>query len=292
MIARIIFISIFVTLYSTSILAQDLIVTIQNDSINCRITKYKDSYIYFTYKNGDDYRSTLLSQDQVEKRELGFFKVDLIPKEKIIGYEEYQKFRFGLDFGISYRLAQPSEELPSEFHEYAKDLKRGFYLGGEFSYFFHRKIGFGVKSDWTKSSNSMNNIYIEDEDGNREYGVMRDKISIVYVGPHLLFRHTYDRNDNVFLFGVGMGYMSYKNDAVVIESFITTGNTTGLTIDFMYDIALNKNSAISFRASMLSGSLFEIEIDDGANIEKIDLEQEQIIGLSRVDFTIGFRFGY
>ena len=28
------------------------------------------------------------------------------------------------------------------------------------------------------------------------------------------------------------------------------------------------------------------------DIEKIDLEQEQIIGLSRVDFTIGFRFGY
>ena len=35
---------------SLPLIAQDLIVTIDNDSINCKITKIKPDFIYFTFK--------------------------------------------------------------------------------------------------------------------------------------------------------------------------------------------------------------------------------------------------
>lgn len=43
---------------------------------------------------------------------------------------------------------------------------------------------------------------------------------------------------------------------------------------------------------MLSGSLFDIEIDNGKSVEKVSLDNDQFIGLSRVAFSVGFRFGY
>lgn len=246
MMKRLMFVWVFIAVALPSIVAQDLIITKQNDSINCQITRYKDSNIYFTYMDGEEYKSTLIPNDDVKERKLGFFTEDNIPKEKILGFEEFQRLRFGLDFGIGLRTASVSTDMPSELQKYANDLRKGFLLGGELVYFFHRKLGVGIKGNWSKSSNGMNNIYIEDEDGNGEFGLMRDRISMVYIGPHFLSRHTYERNDNVFCFGIGMGYLSYKNDAVLIDSFVITGNTLGLTIDFTYDLALHQNSAISF----------------------------------------------
>src|SRR5699024_11256876 len=48
--------------------AQDLIVTDDGDSINCKITKVKADHIYFTFKHKEDVRSTLISVENVDRK--------------------------------------------------------------------------------------------------------------------------------------------------------------------------------------------------------------------------------
>lgn len=289
---RLLLLIILISIYSSNIIAQDLIVTKHNDSINCKITIIKKKYIYFTYKSDDEYKNTLITRDDITAHQLDFYKKVEVPIDKVVGYEEFKRFRVILEGGLSFRTAGVSQELPAEFQKYAKDLRKGFHLGGELGFFFNTSFGVGFRGSWSKASNSMGSIYIEDEEGNREYGVMRDRISMVYLGPSFLLRHINSKNDNEFCFGVGMGYMSYKNDAVLIDNFVIKGNTLAMTLDFSYYIALNKTSAIGFKAALISGSLFNVEIDNGTTVENIHLEKDQFIGLSRIDLSVGFKFGY
>ncbi len=48
-----IFIFALLAVIANSIVAQDLIITSEGDSINCKITKVKNDFVYFTFKHND-----------------------------------------------------------------------------------------------------------------------------------------------------------------------------------------------------------------------------------------------
>lgn len=289
---RFILLIVSIVFISTSNIAQDLVVTLDHDSINCKITNIKTAYIYFTYKKLDEYKHTLISRDKVSKHQIGFYDVAEVPKEKVIGYEAFQQFRIVVEGGYSSRLAGVSQEMQPEIQDYFKKLKRGFHIAGELSYFFNTRYGIGFRGNLSKASNSMGSVYVEDEDGNIETGVMKDLISMIYLGPSFLSRHINSKNNNEFCFGLGMGYLMYENDAVLIDEYMVTGATMALSLDFSYYIPVSKTSAIGFKLATITGSLFNVEYNDGITVKDVHLEKGQVIDLRRIDLSIGFRFGY
>ena len=77
----------------TTLFAQDLILTNQGDSINCKITKVKTDNIYFTFKHKDEFRSTLLPLADIVTHQFNFYQTGEVKEEYIVGYENYQHFR-------------------------------------------------------------------------------------------------------------------------------------------------------------------------------------------------------
>lgn len=281
---------LFILVFSSS-KAQDLIVTNKNDSIHCKITKVNDDYIYFTFKKEDDFRSSLMAFKEVKSYQKDYFSNPEVTEKQLIGYGKYPKFRIAIHGGYSHMLAKVSNELGSDFQSYVKDLKSGFHLGGDVSYYFNPVVGIGLKCHVFKSSNSMDDIYVEDDDGNRYYGIMSDKITTTFVGPTFSTRFLDKKKANAFIMSVGIGYLGYVNRGVFITELNIKGSTPGLTLDFAYDVAISEHSALGLQISLITGSLSKLEVSDGQRTETLTLEEGSYENISRIDLSVGFRFG-
>jgi len=64
---RILTFVILALIISVDVLSQDLIVTNDNDSLNCKITKIKSDFIHFTFMYNDEVRNTLLSVSSIKR---------------------------------------------------------------------------------------------------------------------------------------------------------------------------------------------------------------------------------
>lgn len=274
---------------ANSIFSQDLIVTNEGDSINCKITKVKEDNIYFTFKHKGEIRSTLLSTATIQDHRFEYFEAGEVPKEKIVGHEEYQRFRVAVNGGYSYITERIHKDTPPDFKDYTKELRSGRHFGLDASYYFTEILGFGAKYFVFRTKNNLDNIYLQDSDGNRRYGKMSDDIAISYIGPAFSARLSNASKTNAFLFSLSIGHIGYTNNFALIDYYKMTGNTIGAVYEMGYDIGLSENVSLGFQISSMSGSLSEYKLSDGTRTITVELDRDDFIGISRIDLSVGLR---
>jgi len=281
------FLAIFTVSLSS---AQDLIITSDGDSINCKITKINAENIYFTFKHEDEIRNTLLPISQVEHHQVDYYGVAEVPVEKLENYKDYPRIRIALSGGLSFMTGKVSDDVPSDFRDYVQELKSGNNIGGEVTFFITETIGFGARYNLFSSSHQLDRIYIEDADGNVTYGKMSDDLKIKFIAPSFTVRLLNYNKKNAFLFSAAIGYIDYVNDKVIIESFKMTGNTVGFGLDIGYDIGLSENLALGLQVSLITGALSEYTFDYGSSQQTFKLPAGSYENVSRFDLSIGLRF--
>jgi hypothetical protein len=283
------FVIISVAMVSISMRAQDLIVTNEGDSLNCKITKIKTDYLYFTFKYKDEIRSTLLPLGQVKFHQYNYYQLSEVLADEVVGNDLYPHIRAAINVGWSYRVAKLAENIPSDFEEYMSDLKSGYHYGFDVSYYFTEQLGLGFKYFNYKSKNEIDNIYVTPPSGPTQYGKMSDDISISFMGPIFSTRLLNADKKNSYLLNLGIGYMGYQDQAVLISDYTINGNTVGFCWDIGYDIGLSENLALGFQFSYMIGMLRQYELFDGVTTETVILE-DNFESLSRIDISIGLRF--
>lgn len=286
---RILLLIIFAT-SSFITFSQDLIVRDQGDSINCKITKVKKENIYFTFKHKDEIRSTLLPVSQIKTYKIDFYTHSEVPKDKIVGYKNYEHFRIAVNGGYSYQIARVAKSVPADFKDYIKGLKSGYHWGGDITYYFSEPLGIGFKYYQFHASNSIDNLYVDDLNGNRRYGRMSDDLKITFIGPMFSTRILNGDKSKALIMNLAMGYMGYQSDKVIIDPFKMTGSTLGMTYDFGYDISLSKNLMLGFQVSLISGTLSKYDWNDGKTTQTFKLETGEYESLHRIDLSVGLRF--
>jgi hypothetical protein len=279
---------IIMAIYSM-VYSQDLIVTQQGDSINCRVTKIESEFIHFTYNHSGEIRNTLLRDTQIKHLEYGYFEVSEVSQEEVFKTLT-DRFRFAAHGGFSYTLASVADDVPSDFKDYVRQMKTGYHFGADATYFITESYGLGLKYSLFKSKNSLDNIYAVGPNGQTRYGIMSDNLSISFFGPSLVNRSSNHDRSRTFIAGLAIGYMSYLDKKVIIDPFTVTGSTLGLSFEGGYDIKLKGNSGIGFQISYISGLLSEFIIDDGKTKETMKFPKGQFESLHRIDFSIGYRF--
>ena len=272
--------------------SQDLIVTNEGDSINCKITKVKTDAIYFTFKYKEEIRNTLLPVSKIKHHQFGYYQTSEVPEEKIVGYENYKHFRIAFNGGFSYMTAKISKDTPSDFKDYTRELKSGHHFGLDAIYYFTEPLGLGFKYCLFKSKNSVDNIYMTDINGNTRYGKMSDDLSITFFGPAFSTRLLNSDKTNAFLIGISIGYIGYRNDFVLIDDYEMTGSTAGFVYEMGYDIGLSEKVSLGFQFTLIGGNLSKYELSDGISTQtiKLDSDEDELISTSHIDFSIGLRF--
>jgi hypothetical protein len=273
-----------------SIQAQDLIITNEGDSLNCKITKVKSDNIYFTFKHKDEIRSTLLPIEQVKFHQYNYYQTSEVPAGKVISNEIYPHFKAAINCGWSYRTGKLADNIPSDFKQYMRDLKSGYHYGIDLYYYFSEQFGLGFRYNNFESKNKMDNVCITSSNGSCQYGKMSDDISINFIGPLFSTRLLDFNKKNSFLLNLGIGYMGYTDKAVLISDYTIKGNTAGLCCDIGYDIGLSKKIALGFQLSCMLGTLTKYDLSDGVHTKTVKLKKENYEDLSRIDLSIGLRF--
>ncbi|MDR9373949.1 MAG: hypothetical protein RI842_02115 [Schleiferiaceae bacterium] len=283
---------IVVLVFSTgSLIAQDLIVTNEGDTINAKITEVSSGSIYFRFKHKEDIRNTLIPLRRIKRYQFGYFKNNEVPLGEVKKKNGYSDFRIAISGGYSYRTAKVSPIVPIVFEDYVRGLKSGYHIGADFTYYSTEPLGFGLKCYLFNASNYKANVSFEDEYGNQMRGDMSDDLTITFIGPTLSTRLLSHDKSGAFLMNLSVGYMGYTNDAFLIYPMEITGNTLGLSFDLGYDFELVDNLTLGFQLSYLTGTLTDYRLKYGSTIEYIKLNKDEYESLNRIDLSFGLRFG-
>jgi hypothetical protein len=199
------------------------------------------------------------------------------------------RLRIAAGGGWSYRTGRVSDQIPSDFRTYTKELKSGWHYQFDINYYLSERLGLGLKYSNYTAKNEISSIYIVQNDGTTTFGKMSDDIRIQFFGPMLSTRLLMP-NNNSFLFNLSLGYMTYKDEAVMVTPFTITGETLGIGWDIGYDLMTTPNLAVGVQLSFIIGTLIEYEVSDGITTHTVKPEKESYENLSRIDLSLGIRF--
>lgn len=276
----------------SNIQAQDLIVTDSGDSINCKITKTTNDYIYFTFKHNTEIRSTLLPINQISMQQKNYFSVSELPADYTLK-DIFPRFRIAIDGGWQYRTVKLADQLNGEWREHYRKMKSGFHYDLQAAYFFGENMGIEAMFSQQFFRNNLGNGYLTDADGNLiGSGELNDKMSFNYIGANYLFRLFDSQKKNLWLFSAGFGYMAY-NDRLFfdnIERMKMTAGTLGSNISIEYNIGLSEYFGIGFKLSLMGGSFRKYkQTRDGITTNET-MPDKTAEGLGTVKLSVGLRF--
>nr|WP_299388359.1 hypothetical protein [Allomuricauda sp.] len=282
---------ILITVFSVhSTFSQDIIVTQNNDTIHCKITKQKKDVIYFVFKNGDSYQSTLLDMDEVQSFQKDF-NTKRIPKDSLPGHIKASGFRLAVNGGFSYDPAKIDPSVPVFLREYNDELRSGYHLETSAVYFFDRTIGVGIKYNLFKSKNTMNNVDFTAPDGTILNGTLENDITTSFVGLVLATRFMGKKSNNAVFINSAFGYLSYKDNQLLVDPFTFTGSTLGSSLDVGYDYELSDGFFIGAQVGITGGRIKKLEMESTSGVQTVELsDNERPWGSARIDFSVGFRY--
>jgi hypothetical protein len=207
--------------------------------------------------------------------------------------EDYPKFRLGVQGGWGYMISKISSDVPADFRDYVKKLKSGYNLGFDAAFYFKQNMGIGIKYSFFHTSNSIPSVYAVDSITRKvTTGPMSDFINIHYIGPTFNSRFITDNQLFHFNFYVSLGYMSYKDDGMLITPYVITGSTVGTALGFGADWSITPALFAGVDISGIFGSLSSYNLEEGGTTKTITLPDNQREGLSRIDISAGVRWNF
>jgi hypothetical protein len=281
-----------ITLGMCTLQAQDLIVTVSGDSINCTITKVKDGYIYFTFKQDSEVKSTLMPVKQAVTRQKNYFSESEIPYDYVFK-AKFPRFRLAVDGGWQYRFAKLAEGMDPSLKNHYTKLKSGFNYDIQAGYFFTENQGFEAMFSQYFFHNNLGSIFLIDEEGNAYFtGSISEKIRFNYAGINYIVRFYGSKKKNCFLMAFGIGYLGYIDKLFFDEreEAKITARTLGVNFGIGYDIALSKYFSIGFKCSFFGGYFknYDLTIDGITTPETMPKNSSE--GLGTIKLSLGLRF--
>ncbi len=269
--------------------AQDLIVTPERDSINCKITRVKDGYIYFTFKHKGEVRNTLIPEKEVIYQ-FGYYKTPDVAVEKKSHHGDYNQWHLEFNGGPAYRLAKIPYDLIDQEKDYLRELKSGYQFGLDASFFISELLGFGAKLSTFRSKHSQSDLLIRLPDGSSTTVAVSDDIKMFYAGPSVITRWVPANKKGVFNSDFSLGYLNFSNFSTLDgQQLQIKGATLGLTLGLGYDFYISKNFGVGLGIGFVLGTLTKVTLNDGNTTQTVKLEEGQYEGLSRIDLSVGLR---
>lgn len=272
--------------------AQDLIVTNNGNSINSKITQTTNEHVYFTIKDENERRNTMLPINQIITQQKNDYSGSDSPKNQSIR-DLYPRFRFAADIGWQYRTAKTASNLTTEWKNHINKMRSGFHYDAQIGFFFKKFMGFEAVFSQQRFGNTSDNITLTDTYGGYiGSGTIRERILFNYYGANYLLRVFDAKKRNCWLFAVGFGYISI-DDRIVFNNdynFRMTGGTLGSNISIGYDIGLSEGLALGFKASLMGGTVRHFKQIVNGITTNHTLPEGYGEGLGSIKLSVGLRF--
>lgn len=212
----------------------------------------------------------------------------IVTSDTTLNKRYYSPFRVSVQGGYAYRLGKVDKSLSHDMADYSKKLSHGYSYGADVTWFFMENIGVGIKYNSLHISNSAK-VTASYDDGSKQNGEIRDNISITFIGPFASFRSTSRNSRHTFLANIGLGYMGYKDNAVLIKPYVVKGADAGLLYELGYDYNISDKIAVGAILSYIAGNLKQARTNVSGNWETLTLEEGQYESMCHFNLSIGLR---
>ncbi len=290
----VLFFSLFMAAYS-----QDMIITNNNDTIDCKITRISRNTVYF-----DVFTSGIRTAGSIPLSNVRNYAISAtgIPDYvKIPASTSTSRFRIGINAGAGYLTAgsgKAEEALvnqgleASKAKSYYKNLKTGWSAGADLSYMITTDLGTGIKYKFFYTSGNVDGFFDPQDGVHLIYGSYGERIFINYYGALFSYQQYFGSAEEFrFYSGYSLGMVTYRNEAEYISSFyLLTGKNFGTEGTIGLEYYLTDHLSAGADLSAFYSSLRKIRMTDGTNTTTIDLDKENYENLTRFELSLGLRF--
>ncbi|HBH06614.1 MAG TPA: hypothetical protein DDX92_08435 [Flavobacteriales bacterium] len=279
-----------------SILAQDLIVTTEYDSIHCEIQKVTSDEIY--YKEA--------MNGQMVKKAIPLYRVaaymyDFGKPENTVRPDanagnsrdlyDPSRFRFGASVGYGYSTSTVPQSANEFEREYLNELKSSYSLWAEAGYVFSESIAANLIYSYFNTSNYRDLVqYLNNQNQVIHTGPLSDDITIHYIGAEFVYRYGVIGPDDAIWLGLSFGYVDYRNNFIYDVTGTQRGFTLGSAFRAGFDYKVDEWLGLGISLGLMSGSLSSVTVETASGTQTFDLVGDGRIAVGRFDASIGLRF--
>lgn len=244
--------------------AQDLIVTNFNDSLNVKITSSNKDRVFYTSPEGIEYE---INSDEVQSMVFNFYINDplipAIPQDSLLpDFNRPHSMSLRLYGGWSKRL---SNTLSIDgLGDYYNDLKSGYHLGAEISFFFNETQALGLLIDKFQASNGPMTISFVEPDGTISMAEIEDEVIIDYYALSYTIRVEDNKNIGRLIINFGAGYSNWVHTNRITELTTIEGGAIGVHMGMRYEYHLTKNIALNLGVDLLGAKIksFDVSVEN------------------------------
>lgn len=184
---------------------------------------------------------------------------------------KHQFVKVDFNAGFGHLLAKTPAGFSPEAKKYIDEMRNGFFIDANFKFFPFKGIGFGVKYNQFKTSNSI-------------LSIVEDNIRVSFLGLSLTNSTKFKNNLGYAFADLSIGSVTEVNDAKLLNESVTIkGSTIGLYFSTGVEFMILKNLGLGFQVGLLGGKIDEIKRDG----QTVELEEPD--NLLRVDGTLGVK---
>lgn len=265
---------------TSSVKAQDLLVTIQRDTLNCKIGKLTDDFYPIEFKWDDELMSGMIHKDSVLYYKKNMFRS--IDDARLRPW--YPTVSLGINVGGGRQFGQLRVGLTEDFNPQmgSSSDRSQFYAGADLAIYLNAFTGYGLKYHYRS--------------------MLGGDIRQNYIGPMISLRFWNNNRKNhwVMQCSVGYGRMVQNNAMVKIgtkepEPITLTANSVAGDIAVGYNLKISRNVSSQFKLSLTIGYPHHVRIFDYSRINPGGANPAPDISgycqnMNSVNLLVGFEF--
>ena len=286
--------------------SQDKIITVNNDTIDCRINKISRSTIFFDIitngikTTGQLPLSSVLNYSVSAKAAKEATPGATPVKIKSANSYSFDRLRFGIGGGPGYLLAGSEDAEKAmvimglesgKAKSYYKGLKLGLQANADLTYLITPIFGAGIKYKFFNTSNSVEGFFDLQDGVHLIYTTYEEQIYTNFAGAMFFSQQFIGRNEQFKLSSsLSAGLATYRNEAGYLNGYyLLKGKNLGTDFSVGLEYFITDQISVGADLSAFYSSIRKIKITDGSTTNTMDLEKENYENLSRIDFSIGIR---
>jgi hypothetical protein len=292
---------------------QDKIITIQNDTIHCRIVAFSPTHIQYEQKMENRRMiNKFIPMDQVSvyfRNPQSTIEINTYNRTERQKSKPAHRWMGGMQTGGSFSMASSDESWRSQtinnlgmtqvqVDHFNKQFKLGWHLNGDIHYMDTENVGLGVKYSFFASS-AQNDFFVEvysEEIPTYVCVGMKVNQYIHYAGPSVIFRQWLGNQQKCQLTEMlSVGYVGYRDEFRIDATFnfdnaLIKGNTWGVNCGMSFDYFLKSWLSVGANAGFMYARLTELQISDKKSTQTGKLDSKYYQSLARIDCSLGIRF--
>lgn len=287
------FIALIFTILSG--IAQDKIITTNNDTIDCKVIGNSTRLVRFRLiSNGIE------TQGKLDRARVKQIIISNEPTTTKVINPIFNRWRIGFSGGAGYLVADTKKGKDAamsmglsedQADVYYKQLTLGWQAGANVHYFLQPDLAVGLNYRFF-TSNADLWATMDPQDGvHMYYGKVVDNMYVNYGGISIFASQPLTANHKLYMnSAISAGISMYRDESTLLStSYLFTGKGFGLTFDLGMEYFILKQLSVGANLNLFGSKIRKITLNDGNSSTTIKMDKENSENISSLDLSAGMK---